>query len=121
MKKKTMSYVMSGALSISILSLSPSISAASPVVSKSQTASYKYGENNQIKPIRSFSDIILEQAEDFGIDPEGKDFETLAGEVRQAKLIRQADHLGIVTSGKDLETLRDDIRNAQRASKEKNE
>ncbi|KMY55338.1 hypothetical protein AC623_16495 [Bacillus sp. FJAT-27231] len=115
MKKKTMSYVMSGALSISILGSTPSLTAAGPATTKAEAASYKYRDGQQIKGIRDFSDVIREQAASFGIDPANKDIETLAREVREAKVQQQAASFGINTSNKDFQTLKQEIRNAQQS------
>ncbi|KAB7707204.1 hypothetical protein F9802_09360 [Bacillus aerolatus] len=113
MKKKTMSYVMSSALSLSILGSSPSMTAAGPTTTKAEMASYKYREGQQMKRIRDFSDVIREQAEVFGIDSDGKDVETMAKEVREAKLKHQAASFGISTFNKDVQTIKREIRAAQ--------
>lgn len=115
MKKKTMSYVMSGALSISILGSAPSVTAAGPATTKAQTSSYKYREGQQLKPIRDFSALIRKQAEEYGIDPANKDTETLAKEVREEKVKQQAAAFGISTWNKDFNTLKQEIRQAQLA------
>lgn len=113
MKKKTMSYVMSGALSIGILGSSPSMTAAGPATTNTEMTSYKYRDGQQIKPIRDFSDVIREQAQSFGINIKDKDIETLAKEVREEKLKQQAAALGINTWNKDLQTLKSEVRKAQ--------
>ncbi|HEY9577528.1 MAG TPA: hypothetical protein VIR64_07640 [Pseudobacillus sp.] len=115
MKKKTMSYVMSGALSISILGSTPSMTAAGPATTKAETASYKCREGQPMKGIRDFSDVIRQQAESFGIDPADKDIETLAKEVREAKAKQQAAAFGISTRNKDFRTLKQEIREAQQS------
>ncbi|MFK2825395.1 hypothetical protein QYG89_06795 [Bacillus sp. B190/17] len=117
MKKKTMSYVMSGALSIGILGSAPSMTAASPAATKAEISSYKYRDGQQLKRIRDFSDIILEQAESFAIDPKNKDLETLAKEVREAKVKQQAAAFGISPLNKDIDTIKHEIRQIQRSMK----
>ncbi|WP_203362864.1 hypothetical protein [Bacillus sp. REN10] len=120
MKKKTMSYVMSGALSISILGSAHSIVAAegpATSVTKTEASSLKYKEGLQIKKIRDFSEIIREQAEELGIDHNGKDFETVAKEVRETKMKQQAEAYGISHDHKDYQTLTKEVRQAQQAAK----
>ncbi|GLY09414.1 hypothetical protein [Bacillus badius] len=119
MKKKTMSYVMSGALSIGILGSAPSMTAAGPATTKAEMTSYKYKEGQQIKPIKDFSDVMREQAEALGIHSENKDIETLAKEVREAKVQQQAAAFGIDTANKDFHTLKQEIRKAQQSLNEK--
>ncbi|MGM7634389.1 hypothetical protein [Bacillus sp. Hm123] len=120
MKKKTMSYVMSGALSISILGSAHTIVAAegpATSVTKTEASSLKYKEGLQIKPIRDFSDIVYEQAEQFGIDTKGKNFEAVAKEVREAKMKQQAEAYGISHTDKDYQTLTQEVRQAQQQAK----
>ncbi|MEK4028141.1 MULTISPECIES: hypothetical protein [Bacillaceae] len=119
MKKRTMSYVMSGALSIGILGSAPSMTAAGPATTNAEVTSYKYRDGQQIKPIRDFSDVIREQAQTFGINVEDKDIETLAKEVREEKIKQQAAALGIDTSNKDVQTLKSEVRIAQLSLHEK--
>ena len=107
MKKKTMSYVMTGALSITILSGVPSspAQAASPLLIKEQAAPSvtRTGTKN-------FADVITDQAEALGIHIKGDDLETAAKKVRLAKLRKQADALGIHTEGKEEKTLRLEVK-----------
>ncbi|OZI10710.1 hypothetical protein CEW92_15475 [Bacillaceae bacterium SAS-127] len=120
MKRKTMSYVMSGALSISILGSAHTIVAAegpATSVTKTEASSLKYKEGLQIKKIRDFSDIVYEQAEQFGIDTNGKDFEAVAKEVREAKMKQQAETYGISHKDKDYQTLTQEVRQAQQQAK----
>ncbi|WP_338751302.1 hypothetical protein [Bacillus sp. FJAT-52991] len=120
MKKKTMSYVMSGALSISILGSAHTVAAAegpATTVTKTEASSLKYKEGLQIKKIRDFSEIIREQAEEFRIEHNGKDFETVAKEVREAKLKKQAEEYGISHKNKDYQTLMKEVRQAQQQAK----
>lgn len=109
MKKKTMSYVMTGALSITILSGVPSspAQAASPQLIKEQVAPSvtRTGTKN-------FADVIEEQALALGINIEGDDLEKAAKKVRLAKLHNQAEALKIETDGKDEKTIRLEVKKA---------
>ncbi|MCP3761072.1 hypothetical protein NLX67_01515 [Domibacillus sp. A3M-37] len=107
MKKKTMSYVMTGALSITILSgvSSSPAQAASPQLIKEQAAPSvtRTGTKN-------FADVIADQAAALGIHIEGDDLETAAKKVRLAKLQHQAAALGIKTDGKEEKALRLEVK-----------
>jgi hypothetical protein len=109
MKKKTMSYVMTGALSITILSgvSSSPAQAAFPQLIKEQAAPSvtRTGTKN-------FADVIAEQAAALGINIEGDDLETSSKKVRQAKLQNQAAALNIEKEGKDEKTLRLEVKKA---------
>ncbi|WP_100332249.1 hypothetical protein [Bacillus xiapuensis] len=116
MKKRTMSYVMSGALSISILgSAHTYVAAEGPAAesTKTEASSMKYKERLQIKKIRDFSDIIGEQAKALGISQQGKDFETVAKEVRETKMKLRAQTYGINTANKDFRLLAEEVRQAE--------
>ncbi|WP_046174320.1 hypothetical protein [Domibacillus indicus] len=112
MKKKTMSYVMTGALSITILSgvSSSPVQAASPQLIKEQAALpvTRSGTKN-------FADVIAEQAAALGIHIEGDDLETAARKVRLAKLQNQAAALGIETAGKEEKALRLEVKKTHEA------
>ncbi|OKL36239.1 hypothetical protein [Domibacillus mangrovi] len=109
MKKKTMSYVMTGALSITILSGVPSspAQAASPHLIKEQAAPtvIRTGTKN-------FADVIEEQALALGINIKGDDLEIAAKKVRLAKLHNQAAALNIETDGKKEKTIRLEVKKA---------
>ncbi|OMP68208.1 hypothetical protein [Domibacillus epiphyticus] len=109
MKKKTMSYVMTGALSITIFSgvHSSPAHAASPQLIKEQTASSvtRTGTKN-------FSDVIAKQAAALGINIDGDDLETAAKKVRVTKLHNQARSLNIETKDKDEKLLRHEVKHA---------
>ncbi|OLN23909.1 hypothetical protein BTO30_00305 [Domibacillus antri] len=109
MKKKTMSYVMTGALSITILSgvHSSPAQAASPQMIKEQAAPSvtRAGTKN-------FADVIADQAAALGLNIEGDDLETAAKKVRLAKLHQQAAALNIKTDGKDENTIRLEVKKA---------
>lgn len=106
MKKKTMSYVMTGALSISILSSVPTspVQAQAPQLLKESAA-----QMTARTGARSFSDVLKEQAAALGVDIEGDDLETAAAKVRQAKLFKQALILNIDPNGKTDRALRKEI------------
>ncbi|MCI2252891.1 hypothetical protein L2D08_00770 [Domibacillus sp. PGB-M46] len=112
MKKKTMSYVMTGALSITILSgvSSSPAQAASPQLIKEQTTSSVARTGT-----RNFADIIADQAMALGVYNEHDDLETVAKKVRLAKLQRQAEALHLDTAGKDEKTLRLQVKKAHKA------
>lgn len=109
MKKKTMSYVMTGALSITILSGVPSspAQAASPQLIKEQAAPAVTRSGT-----KSFAEVIADQAAALGIHIEGDDLETAAKKVRLAKLQKQADYYGIETDNKEEKALRLQIKRA---------
>lgn len=109
MKKKTMSYVMTGALSITILSGVPSspAQAASPQLIKEQVA-----PSVTRTGMKNFADVIAEQASTLGINIKGDNLEIAAKKVRLAKLQNQAAALNIQTDGKDEKTIRLEVKKA---------
>lgn len=112
MKKKTMSYVMTGALSFTIWNgaASSPAQAASPQMIKVQTAPSVARAGT-----RDFADVMAEQAVALGVYNEADDLETTAQKVRQAKLERQAEALGIDTVGKTEKVLRIEVKKAHEA------
>lgn len=112
MKKKTMSYVMTSALSITILSgvhSSPAQAASPPLIKEQAAPSVaRTGTKN-------FADVLADQAAALGIHIEGDDLETAAKKVRLAKLQNQAAALGIKTDGKDEKTLRLEVKKSHEA------
>jgi hypothetical protein len=112
MKKKTMSYVMTGALSFTIwngVASSPA-QAASPQLIKVQTAPSVTRAGT-----RDFADVMAEQAAALGVYNEADDLETTAQKVRTAKLERQVEALGIDTAGKTEKVLRMEVKKAHEA------
>ncbi len=103
MKKKTMSYMMTGALSITILSgvsSSPAEAASPQFIREQATASISRTKT------KNFADVVAEQAAALGVSINGDSLETAARKVRLAKLNKQAAALGIETADQDEKTLR---------------
>lgn len=114
MKKKTMSYVMSGALSITILSAVSSSPAfgASPQLAREQAALSVTRTGTGTK---NFTDVLAEQAAALGLSIDGDDIETAAKKVRLAKLSNQAAALGIDPTDKKEKVLRLEVKKAHEA------
>ncbi|WP_050179981.1 hypothetical protein [Domibacillus robiginosus] len=113
MKKKTMSYVMTGALSFTILSSVPSspAQAASPQLTKIQTAPSVARAGT-----KKFTDVIAAQAAEYGLHIEGDDLETAAKKVRMAKLQSLAEKLNINTDGKTEKALRLEVKETHKTA-----
>jgi hydroxylamine reductase (hybrid-cluster protein) len=115
-RKRTLTYVLTGALSFGILGTLPAFAAEeeagktndSAVVSK-ETVRHRGGGHVKFHMNEG---QLKEKAEELGIDSTNKDSRELAKEIMDAELEKRAKELGIETEGKNQEELAQEIRKA---------
>jgi hypothetical protein len=125
MNKKTLTYVLTGALSIGILGAIPAFAAEedtaktneSAVVSgKSEFGGHRGGGHGKF---HLNEEQLKEKAEELGIDSTDKDTRELAKEIMGAELEKRAKEWGIETEGKDHRAVMEEIRQAELNEKAK--
>jgi hypothetical protein len=116
-RKRTLTYVLTGALSFGILGALPAFAAEeeagktndSAVVSK-ETVRHRGGGHVKFHLNEG---QLKEKAEELGIDSTNKDSRELAKEIMDAELEKRAKELGIETEGKDHRTVMEEIRQVE--------
>jgi inhibitor of KinA sporulation pathway (predicted exonuclease) len=127
MKKKTLTYVLTGALSVGILGAIPAFAAEedsaktndSAVVSGKSEPEFGGHRGGGHGKFHLNEEQVKEKAEELGIDSTDKDSRELAKEIMDAELEKRAKDLGIETEGKDHRALMDEIRQAELNKKAK--
>ncbi|MGD6958306.1 hypothetical protein ACQCWA_11965 [Rossellomorea aquimaris] len=125
MNKKTLTYVLTGALSVGIIGAIPALAAEedtaktneSAVVSgKSEFGGHRGGGHGKF---HQNEEQLKEKAEELGIDSTDKDTRELAKEIMGAELEKRAKEWGIETEGKDHRAVMEEIRQAELNEKAK--
>ncbi|RIW33319.1 hypothetical protein D3H55_11725 [Bacillus salacetis] len=126
MKKKRLTYVLTGALAVGILGAIPAFAAEDDAAQSTESnASIEKdtafgGKHGGGRGKFGFDEEQLkEKAEELGIDTTEKNSRELAKEVMEAQLEKKAKELGIETEGKDHHALMQEIRKVQIESKAK--
>lgn len=105
MKRKMVTYVLTGALAMGIIGASPALAEKGP------------GEGHPHHKMNR--DFLEKRAEELGIEAEGKETEQLAKEVHEAKIIEKAKEMGIETEGKEVEEVAKELRETHIMNKAK--
>jgi hypothetical protein len=125
-KKRTLTYVLTGVLSVGILGALPAFAAEEDTADSNDSAAVEK-QTDQVFGHRGGGHVkfqldeeqLKEKAEELGIDSSDKDSRELAKEIMEAELEKRAKELGIETEGKDHRTVMEEIRGAELAEKAK--
>jgi hypothetical protein len=126
-KKRILTYVLTGALSVGILGALPAIAAeeeaantsVSAVVEKETESAFGGHRGGGPGKFHLDEEQLKEKAEELGIDSTDKDSRELAKEIRDAELEKRAKELGVETEGKDHRTVMEEIHGAELSKKAK--
>jgi hypothetical protein len=125
-KKRTLTYVLTGALTVGILGAIPAFAAEEDAgkTNDSAVASEKSepvfgGHHAGHGKLHLNEEQVKEKAKELGIDTTDKDARELAKEIMGAELEKRAKSLGIDTEGKDHRALMEEIRQVELNKKAK--
>lgn len=126
-KKKPLTYVLTGTLTVGILGAIPAFAAEedtgttndSTVADKQTDPEFGRSDRGHGGKFRLDEDQLKEKAEDLGIESTDKDSRELAKEIMNAEFDKRAKELGIDTEGKDHRTVMEEIRGAELSEKAK--
>jgi hypothetical protein len=127
MKKKTLTYVLTGALAVGILGAIPAFAAEDDTAQTTETASATTEKETAFGghhrgghgKFGLSEEQLKERAQELGIDTADKDTRELAKEVMEAELAKKAKELGIDTEGKDQRAIMEEIHKVQLEEKAK--
>ncbi|MEL3971699.1 hypothetical protein AAEO50_05335 [Rossellomorea oryzaecorticis] len=126
-KKRTLAYVLTGALSVGIFGAIPAFAAEKDIAKTNDSAVVE----NETDPafgghrggghgkFHLNEEQLQEKAEELGIDSTDKDSRELAKEIMDAELQKRAKELGIETEGKDHRAVMEEIRGVELTEKAK--
>ncbi|MGM0846192.1 MAG: hypothetical protein ACQEUT_14545 [Bacillota bacterium] len=107
-KKKTLTYVMTGALTVGILGAIPAFAAEEEKALSSQETVFGHGKGHG--KFQFNENQLKEKASELGIDTEGKNHHAIMEEIHRVRIEAKAKELGISSEGKDGDQLAQEVR-----------